>query len=185
MNRMAAILPATLGLLAGALVLAAPPGASAAPALDRSLSLAAHGGVTVQVPAWEVLREADAAAVLEQAPDPAQRRPFYVLLVAVEEGPGDEAVPWEAIRDNIVEAAGRKGRSLELAIEAPFDRARGFAGRIMRGTFRGEGERRVAVQLATLVRDGRMVTVSVVSESPTDAARAILEAVAATVALTP
>jgi len=157
------------------------------PELDHEVRLTALGGARLKAPAWKPVEVTDEAAVqvLEQAPDPSQKKPFYVLMVAIEQGPAVGAeVPWDKILANIIQAATQKGRSLSLELETEaWKGAEGFEARYMSGSFRGTGDQQVGLELLALVKDGRLLTVSLVSDEVTDDTRAILEAVAATAAL--
>ena len=165
------------------LVAAGASAQPAPPALEQEVRLATLGGLVVKAPAWKVSRRDDAVAVLEQAPDPAHKRPFHVLMVALEAGPAPGPIPWEKIRDNVVTAATKSGRSLSLELGDAWPGAPGFEARYLSGSFRGAGDERVALELLALVKDGRLVTVSLVSEAQTPDTRSLLDAVAATVAL--
>jgi len=179
MVRLVRVLAVATTLLFTAAALAQP----AAPPLDQEVRLTALGGVVVKAPAWKLARNDAAVAVLEQAPDPAQKKPFHVLMLAVEAGPGATPVPWDKIKDNIVTAATKSGRSLSLELGEPWTGAPGFEARYLSGSFRGAAGERVALELLVLVKGDHLVTVSLVSEALAPETRALLDAVAATVAL--
>ena len=166
------------------LLLAATAAAQPIPELSQAVRVTAQGGATLKAPAWKSVRSDEAVAVLEQAPDPTQKRPFYVLMVAIEEGPSaGVAVPWDKIKENVVTAATRTGRSLSLELGDVWAGAPGFEGRYMSGSFRGSDEQQVGLELLALVKDGKLLTVSLVSQEVTADTRALLQAVAATAAL--
>lgn len=179
-RRLSALWPV---VVAAALLTLATAAWAAPPPLSLELTLTAHGGVSAKAPAWKVVRDDAAVAVLEQLPDPAQREAFHVLMLAVEDGiPEDDVVPWETIRDNIVDAASEDARALTLELGDAFGGAAGFEGRVMSGTFRGAAEQQVGLEVVALVRAGRLVTVSLVSDAVSSETRELVEAVAATVA---
>jgi hypothetical protein len=182
-HRLAARSARILGLgLALALLV---PGLARAevPPLTAEVVLTAQDGARVKVPAWSRVREDAAVHVLELAPD--RDRVFYVLMVAIEPGPTGEKIDWQRVLDNIQASASKSGRTLSLALGGAFAGAPdGFEGRTMRGTFEDPAaEKRVEIALVTLVKDGRLVTISLVSEKVDEDARAILDAVAATTTL--
>ncbi|PIE17388.1 MAG: hypothetical protein CSA66_05925 [Proteobacteria bacterium] len=151
------------------------------PVVETEASLEALGGVRFLRPDWKPVREDAAVAVYERAAEPATKRPFYVLLVAVEEGPAGE-VDWSRVRDNIVEAATKNQRKLTLEVGQSYV-AQGFDAKLMTGTFEGDGGQKVTLELVGLVADGRLVTVSLISDEATEESAGILAAVARTVAL--
>ncbi|TNF30806.1 MAG: hypothetical protein EP329_13340 [Deltaproteobacteria bacterium] len=157
------------------------------PQLDKEYGVSALGGAKIKAPAWNAVRTDEAVLVLEQAPDPAQKRPFYVLMLAIEEGPPAGAeVPWDKIKDNIIKAATDEGRSLSLTLGDPWKGAAGFDGLYMSGSFKGsdEQQQQVGLELIALVKDGKLLTVSLVSDAVVpDTTTKILEAIAATAAL--
>lgn len=158
----------------------------APPTLEQELRLTALGGAALKVPAWKEVRKDDAVSVREQLPDPAQQKPFYVVMAAIEEGPADAAaVAWDKVRDNIVEAASKNGRKLELKVGDAFAGAAGFTARWLAGEFVGANGKKVALALIALVRDKRLVTIGVISEEATPAAKTLAEDIAKTARLGP
>ena len=158
----------------------------APPAIGQELKLTALGGAVLKVPAWKEVRKDEAVTVLEQLPDPAQQKPFYVLMAAIEEGPADPAaVAWEKVRDNIVEAASKNGRKLELKVGDAFEGAAGFTARWLAGEFVGANGKKVALALVALVREKRLVTIGVISEEATPAAKTLAEDIAKSARLGP
>ena len=158
----------------------------AAPALDQDLKLTALGGAALKVPALKEVRKDEAVSVLEQLPDPAQQKPFYVVMAAIEEGPNDAAaVAWDKVRDNIVEAASKSGRKLELKVGDAFAGAAGFTARWLAGEFVGANGKKVALSLVALVKDKRLVTIGIISEEATPAAKTLAEEIAKTARLGP
>lgn len=156
------------------------------PALDQELKLTALGGAALKVPAWKEVRKDEAVTVLEQLPDPAQQKPFYVLMAAIEEGPADAAaVAWDKVRDNIVEAASKNGRKLELKVGDAFTGTAGFTARWLAGEFVGANGKKVALALVALVREKRLVTIGVISEEATPAAKTLAEDIAKSARLGP
>lgn len=135
--------------------------------LEHTVALTAAGGASVRTPDWTSVRQDAALAILEQLPDPAQKRPFYVLVVTVEPmaTASGEPVPWEKIRDNIVAAAVKKGRPMSLELGPAFTAAEGFAGRVMSGRAQTAASAEVRVDVVALVKEGRLVTVSVVTDA--------------------
>lgn len=178
----------TRALMAGLALVALGAGAAVAqdgaPALTKSLTLKAAGGATVSAPEWSVTKSTDAAIVLEQAPEPARAIPFHVLMFSVEKGPqpGDP-IDWDTIRDNIKKSAEKAGRTLELGLGDKFKEVAGFEARIMTGRYRDQ-DQSIGFELISLVKEGRMVTVALVSQTPNDKTRAMLVQVAKTVQVT-
>ena len=172
--------------LAFTLAARAQPAPPAPPAIGQELRLTALGGAALKVPAWKEVRKDEAVSVLEQLPDPAQQKPFYVLMAAIEEGPADAAaIVWDKVRDNIVEAASKNGRKLELKVGDAFEGAAGFTARWLAGEFVGANGKKVALALVALVREKRLVTIGVISEEATPAAKTLAQDIAKTARLGP
>lgn len=147
----------------------------------KTIELKAHGGATLTAPAYAELRKDDAVVVLEQLPDPAQKKTFRVLVLSVEPAPFEgAATPWDKVKDNIVTATQRSGRVLTLDTGAALvPEVAGFAGRHFKGTLAAtNGGRVVAIELIALVKDKRLVTVGLIAEQVQDADRAVLDEVA-------
>lgn len=147
----------------------------------KTIELKAHGGATLTAPAYTELRKDDAVVVLEQLPDPAQKKTFRVLVLSVEPAPFEgTAAPWDKVRDNIVNATQKSGRVLTLDAGAPLEpELAGFAGRRFKGTLAAtNGGRVVSIELVALVKDKRLVTVGLIAEQVADPDRAILDEVA-------
>jgi len=163
-----------------------PPPAPTTPATTE-LRLTAHGGVTVQVPGWKEIRKDGAIAVLEQLPEPAADKPYYVLMCAVEEGPPAGApIPWEKVRDNVVQAASKNGRKLTLEVGEPFTAAAAFEGRRLLGALEsGTPGKKVALELIALVKDGKLLTVGLIAETLGPTENELLVGVAKTARLGP
>lgn len=155
-----------------------------APALTEALALSAHGGVSATVPAWKKVRGDASVAIYEKSPDVRRDPTFYVLMVAIEEGPTGEAVAWNQIQDNIEGASSKDGRKLDLALNEPYEGNGTFESRLMRGTFANADGKKVDIGLVALVKGGKMVTVSVMTKSLDEAAIAVLSAIADSVVLT-
>ncbi|HRE90126.1 MAG TPA: hypothetical protein PK095_13415, partial [Myxococcota bacterium] len=154
---------------------AAPTFAQETP--KKTIELRAHGGATLTAPAYTELRKDDAVVVLEQLPDPAQKKTFRVLVLSVEPAPFEgAAAPWDKVKDNIVSATQKSGRVLTLDAGAPFTpELAGFAGRRFKGSLAAtNGGRAVAIELVALVKDKRLVTVGLIAEQVGDPDRAIL-----------
>ncbi len=129
------------------------------PKPTNEVALTGHGGVTFKVPAWKETRKEAELAVFEQV----TAAEVSLLVVSIEKGPGQgEAVDWELVRKNIVEAAGETGGKLALTVGEAFEGAPGFQGRRMSGQLE-TGEAKLGVALVALVRDGRFVSVSVLT----------------------
>ncbi|MCA9516525.1 MAG: hypothetical protein KC635_16405 [Myxococcales bacterium] len=156
--------------------------AAAPPTLDHTVTLTAEGGATVRTPDWTSVRQDEALAILEQLPDPAQKRPFYVLVVTIEAlaTPEGRPVPWEKIRDNIVAAAVKKGRTMTLEVGEAFGAADGFEGRAMSGRAKTGEDGEVRIDVVALAGGGRLVTVSVVTDAAYDGGAAMASAIAGT-----
>ncbi|MFO0746876.1 MAG: hypothetical protein U1F43_14570 [Myxococcota bacterium] len=187
-----------LALLAVALA------AHAQPAPEQvDLHLDAQGGATLKVPAtWKEVRKDPKLVVREQAPDPATKTPFYVLLASIEEGPPVGApdsqapgVPWLKVRDNIQEAASKNGRKVRLDVGDAYKGLQGFEGRRFHGELEGpvaagapEGTppRKVAITLIALVKDAKLLTIGLVSEpASAEAARDLVATIAQSARLGP
>lgn len=187
-----------LTLLAIALAAHAQPAAE-----PVEVRLDALGGAALKVPAaWKEVRKDDKLIVREQSPDPATKAPFYVLLASIEEGPPvgapDSAapgVPWLKVRDNIVEAAQKGGRKVRLDVGDAFKGPAGFEGRRLQGELEGAPAagapagtppRKVAIALVALVKDGKLLTIGLVSEpGSADAARDLVGTLAQSARLGP
>lgn len=184
-----AALLTTLLMAAASPVAAQPtPTPATAPAPGATeLHLTAHGGATVQVPSWKEIRKDAAIAVLEQLPDPAAQKPYYVLMCAMEEGPPAGApIPWGEVRDNIVRAASKNGRKLTLEVGEPFAGAAAFEGRRLLGSLEsGTPGKKVALELIALVRDGKLLTIGLIAEQLGAAENELLIGVAKTARLGP
>lgn len=147
----------------------------------KTIELKAHGGATLTAPAYTELRKDDAVVVLEQLPDPAQKKTFRVLVLSVEPALFEaSATPWDKVKDNIVTATQKSGRVLTLDDGAPFTHELpGFAGRRYKGSLAAtNGGRVVGIELVTLVKDKRLVTVGLIAEQVQDGDRAVLDEVA-------
>jgi len=146
----------------------------------KTIELKAHGGATLTAPAYSELRKDDAVVVLEQLPDPAQKKTFRVLVLSVEPAPFEgEVTPWDKVKDNIVSATQRSGRVLTLDAGTPFVELAGYAGRRFKGTLAAtNGGKVVALELVALVKARRLVTVGLIAEQVGDSDRAILDEVA-------
>lgn len=156
-------------------------GGTAIAAEPRTVELKAHGGATLTVPPYQELRKDDAVVVLEQLPDAAQKKTFRVLVLSIEAAPSGrpEDLPWDKVRDNILAAARKSGRSLTLEAGVPYAAAPGFTGRRFTGALAANsGGRAVSVELIALVKDTRLVTIGVLAEQIADPDRAVLEEVA-------
>lgn len=168
---------------------APPPPAPATPSPSGStaLHLTAHGGATLQVPSWKEIRKDGAIAVLEQLPEPAAQKPYYVLMCAMEEGPPAGApVPWDKVRDNIVQAASKNGRKLTLEVGEPFAGAAAFEGRRLIGALEsGTPGKKVALELIALVKEGKLLTVGLIAENVGPSEAELLAGVAKTARLGP
>lgn len=166
---------------------ATPPPATTPNAATTELRLTAHGGVSVQVPSWKEIRKDGAIAVLEQLPEPAADKPYYVLMCAVEEGPPAGApIPWDKVRDNVVQAASKNGRKLTLEVGEPFTGAAAFEGRRLLGALdSGTPGKKVALELIALVKNGKLLTVGLIAETLGPAENDLLVGVAKTARLGP
>lgn len=165
-----------LALLSLVVLAGAPP--AAAQPTEGEAKLTALGGATLTVPTWKEVRKDAAVLVLEQLPDPAAQRPYQVLMCALEEGPTAKVVPWDKVRQNIVEAASKSGRALELAPKEAFAGAAGFEGQRFQGTFKSGNGKQVALEIVALVKDGKLLTVGVIAESLSPAATELIDKVA-------
>jgi hypothetical protein len=155
----------------------------AEPAPAQELTLDAHGGASMQVPAWRSVRKDAAVAVLEQSADlsdPAAPKPFYVLVLSLEEGP-TAAADWDKIREQMVASASRNGRALTLTLGAPVTDIPGFEARRLAGEFTGSNGRKVAMDILALAGGKRLVTVGLIAEVITDVERTLLGDIAKTV----
>ena len=155
-------------------------GGSALAQETRTVELKAHGGVSLTAPAYQELRRDDAVVVLEQLADPVQKKTFRVLVLSIEAAPARiEDDTWGKVRDNIVAAAQKSGRTLTLDAGAAYTDAAGFLGRrFVGGLSANSGGRAVSVELIALVKDGRLVTIGVIAERVDDPDRAVLDEVA-------
>lgn len=145
----------------------AQPEPAPAEAPTQRLVLEALGGATIDVPTWKEVRRDAAVAVFEQLPEPAADKPYLVLMCALEEGPpAGAAVAWDEVRDNIVKAASKNGRTLALEVKEPFTGAAGFEGRRLVGEFTSTSpDKKVAIELVALVKEGKLLTVGLVAEA--------------------
>lgn len=180
----------SLSLVCGCTLLFALGAVSfAQPAADESqeLELEALGGVTLQVPSWREVRRDAAVAVLEQLPEPGADKPYYVLMCAFEEGPPKDApIAWDKVRDNIVQAASKNGRTLKLELKEPYTGASGFEARRLVGEFiSASPNRTVAIELLALVKDAKLLTVGLVAEELTPEASKLVAEVAKSAKLAP
>ncbi len=170
---------ATLSCLALLLPAVAPPARAAeAPfPLKTPLTLSAAGGATIQTPAWKPSRPATAdTAIFEHVGPPSE--PVYVLVATIEEGPGSP-VDWAAVRDNMVAEAAKGDAKLKLELDGPFRGALGWSGQRMKGTLVSDGAT-LQVTVVSLVRQGRLLTISVLSSKESPLAKPLAERVAAT-----
>lgn len=165
-----------LALLTLAVLAAAHP--AAAQPTEGEARLTALGGATLTVPTWKEVRKDAAVLVLEQLPDPATQKTYQVLMCAFEEGPTAKVVPWDKVRQNIVDAASKGGRALELAPKEPFTGAPGFEGQRFQGTFKSGAGKQVALEIVALVKDGKLLTVGVIAESLAPAVTELIDKVA-------
>jgi len=172
--------------------------ALAQPAPEGILKLTAQGGATLEVPAtWKETRTDPGLVVREQAAEPAAQKPFLIALAAIEEGPPrDGGVPWLKVRDNIQQAASKNGRTVTLALDdtaitdiTGFE-ARRFFGELTSpapaGAPAGTTARKVGIELVALVKDTKLLTIGIISEtSASDVARAAALTIAKTAKLGP
>lgn len=146
-------------LLLLSLLLAAPFVRAQSEPLTKTLTLEARGGVTLTAPEWKQSKDDDAVAVLERAAE--KDRSFAMLVVAVEEGPGKvDSIDWDRIQSNIATAARETGSDLTLELGSDFGDAAGWKGKRLSGILKAN-EREVAVEMIALVKEGVLVTVSV------------------------
>jgi len=161
--------------------------ALAQPASDgpKKLTLTTHGGAVMMAPAYREVRKDAGVVVLEQLPEPALQKTFQVLVCAIEDGPVGpvEGIAWDKVRDNVVTAAGKSGRTLTLAVGDAFGETEGFVGRRLVGELAAPNGRKVALELVALVKDEKLVTVGLLAEQVGTAERAVLDGVAKTVRL--
>jgi len=152
-----------------------------------ALRFEALGGASLQVPAWKEIRREGAVAVYEQLPDPAAQRPYYVLMCALEEGPPKGGpIAWDKVRDNIMTAASKNGRSLTLEVKEPYTGAAGFESRRLVGEFKSATpEKKVAIELIALVKDGKLLTIGLVAEALGPATSELLQGIARSAQLGP
>ena len=140
------------------------PAGAQAPDLAKSVTLSAHGGVTLNVPSWQPGRSEDTVAIFERVGGET-RGGFTTLVLAVEEASKDpKSVKWDAVRDNILGAAKGAGSNLTLSLVGDWGGASGFSGQRLRGAMRS-GDRDVAVEMVILVASGLMVTVTALGAS--------------------
>jgi hypothetical protein len=165
----------------------AAPASRAQEPTTQELRLPALGGAVLQVPAWKEVRKDQAVAVYEQLPEPAAQKPYYVLLCSLEEGPAKDApVPWDKVRDNIVQAASKNGRKLTLEVKDPFVGAADFQGRRLVGEFQSDAPgKKVGLELVALVKDGKLLTVGLVAEALGPATAELVQGVAKSARLGP
>jgi hypothetical protein len=99
-------------------------------------------------------------------------------MCALEDGPTAKVIPWDKVRQNIVDAASKSGRTLELSPKEAFTGAAGFEGQRFQGTFKSGTGKQVALEIVALVKDGKLLTVGLIAESLTPAATELLDKVA-------
>lgn len=171
---------ATLVLPALLLLAPLPQSARAAEApfpLKTPLTLSAAGGATIQTPAWKPSRPTSAdTAILEHVGAPAE--PVFVLVATIEEGPGSP-VDWAAVRDNMAAEAAKGEAKLVLELSGPFHGALGWSGQRMTGTLQS-GSETLQVAVVSLVRQGRLLTISVLSSKASPLAAKLAQRVATT-----
>jgi len=153
----------------------------------QALRFEALGGATLQVPSWKEIRREGAVAVYEQLPESGAQRPYYVLMCALEEGPPKGApVAWDKVRENIMQAASKNGRTLTLEVKEPYTGAAGFESRRLIGEFKSATpEKKVAIELIALVKDGKLLTIGLVAEALGPATAELTQAVARSARLGP
>lgn len=172
-----------LWTLFSVLLLVAPVSTQGAvPDLKNEMKLTARGGVVFNTPNWKASRHDTEVAVLERPAKADGSEPFYVLMLAIEEGPAADKVDWEAVKKNITEAANDGDAKLTLALGDDFGGVEGFAGKRFSGALEAQ-QRKLAIEILCLLRDNKLVTVSVLTGKQEAAAGELLEAVAKTTKL--
>ena len=147
----------------------------------------ALGGASLEVPSWKEIRHEGAVAVYEQLPEPTAQKPYYVLMCALEEGPPKgQPVAWDKVRDNIMQAASKNGRTLTLEVKDAYIGAAGFESRRLVGEFKSATpEKKVAIELIALVKDGKLLTIGLVAEALGPATSELLQGIARSAQLGP
>ena len=163
------------------LAFSSPVLADAAHPLKKTLRLDAHGGCQFKVPNWTISGpKKDHLAVLKtnkvKGPEG-----FYILMLTVEKAPTGKVV-WEEVRKNVVAAATKGGASLLLTLGADWTETKGFTGKRMLGVLTAKG-RKMIVQVISMVSEGRLVTVSLVSKQETSPANRLIGAIAKAISL--
>jgi hypothetical protein len=171
----------------------------ASPEPQSDVVLEALGGATLKAPAkWKDVKKEPALVVREQAPPPADKTPVLVLLAALEDGPTTAPgadIPWTKVRDNIVAAAKRDGRTVSLVVGDEVKDVAGFEGRRLQGELEaapaagsppGTAARKVVIQLVALVKNQRLLTIGLLAEPASELlAREQVLAIAKTARLGP
>ena len=146
-------------------------------ALKKELRLEAHGGCTFKVPNWTVSGpKKDNLAVLKTSKVKGDAG-YFILMLTIEKVPPG-SVKWESVRKNVQEAAKKGGAELLLTLGDPWSKTPGFKGRRMLGTLKTKGKKMV-VQLISMVQQGRLVTVTLLTAKDTPAANKLIESIAA------
>lgn len=159
----------------------------AAPALAASqvITLTSLGGVRFDIPELRQVQMQPGVFILEQLPDASQKKPFFVLVGSIEEAPAgrlDDAA-WEAVRANIQRTASSEGRLMKLELGGEAEGPIGFQTRVMRGSYDSERGQEMALELVVLVKDERLITISLLSPTMTQELRSQLYAVGRSVRL--
>ncbi len=149
----------------------------------QALRFEVLGGASLDVPNWKQVRREGGIAVYEQLPDATTQKPFYVLMCSLEEGPPTGApIAWDKVRDNIVQAASKNGRNLTLDLKDPYTGVAGFEARRLTGEFKSSTpEKKVAIELLALVKDGKLLTIGIVAETLGPATSELVQNVAKSV----
>lgn len=151
--------------------------------LKNDLKLEA--GATFKVPEWKESRAATPnVAVLEHDATKAGDG-FYVLMLTVEDGPkGAGKVDWTKVRDNMVKAAKESKAKLKLKLAGDWTKAAGFVGQRMSGSLVTKAEKKpLTVELVGLIKDGKLITICVLTGKKLADAVELIESVAETTKL--
>lgn len=180
----AVVVAAAIGVLHGTTSALAQP---ATPDARQPLKLEALGGAVIDIPAWRAVRHESGVAIYEQLPDPATQRPYYVLVCTIEEGPPKgQPIAWDKVRDNIVQSASKNQRALTLEVKDAFTGAATFEGRRFLGELKASSpDKKVQVELVALAKDGKLVTIGIVSDKLDGATAELLAGIARSARLGP
>jgi hypothetical protein len=144
--------------------------------LRKNVKLEALGGAAFKVPDWTISGPQKENLVVLKTNKVKGPEGFFILMVTIEKGPKGP-VDWKKVANNTKAAAKKRGARLTLKVGANWTGLAGATGKEMSGTLKSKGQLMV-VNLLSLVKSGRLVTVAVLCSKQSKVAKRLVESVA-------